>query len=75
MFRFRTCTDIREYELGNDVLDCPYDKTKDLANLRTRLWRFSKQEQERLINWGYAICDVAMRRYVDPNFPYEGGVG
>ena len=76
-----TYTDIRDYELGNNVLDCPYDKTEDLANLRTRLWRFSKQEQERLINWGYAICDAAMRRYVDPNlpndarFPFEGGVG
>lgn len=76
-----TFTDIRDYGLGNNVLDCPYDKTKDLANLRTRLWRFSKQEQKRLINWGYAICDAAMRKFVDPhlpndaNFPYEGGVG
>jgi NTE family protein len=25
--------------------------------------------QERLINWGYAICDAAMRRWVDSNLP------
>jgi NTE family protein len=23
-------------------------------------------QQERLINWGYAICDAALRRHVDP---------
>jgi NTE family protein len=38
--------------------------------------------QKRLINWGYAVCDAAIRRHVDPsqskpdNFPYpEKGVG
>jgi NTE family protein len=38
--------------------------------------------QERLINWGYAVCDAALRRHVDPalplprGFPYpEAGVG
>ena len=36
--------------------------------------------QERLINWGYAICDAAMRRWVDrrlpppKGFPYPRGV-
>jgi NTE family protein len=36
--------------------------------------------QERLINWGYAVCDAAMRRHVDAslsapdNFPYQRGV-
>jgi NTE family protein len=36
--------------------------------------------QERLINWGYAICDAAMRSHVcegpaaAPKFPYPGGV-
>jgi NTE family protein len=38
--------------------------------------------QERLVNWGYAICDAAIRRYVDTTiapplgFPYpSAGVG
>jgi NTE family protein len=32
--------------------------------MRTRLNRFSANEQERLINWGYALTDAAMRRHV-----------
>jgi len=76
-----TYVDIRDYDSGNTTLNCPYEKTQELANLPTRLWEFSRQRQERLINWGYAICDAAMRRYVDPGlpsnakFPYSGGVG
>ncbi len=76
-----TYSDMREYDPGDGALSCPYDKTKALANLPTRLWKFSTQDQERLINWGYAICDAAMRKYVDPHlpgnarFPYAGGVG
>ena len=37
-------------------------------------------DQERLINWGYAVCDAAVRRYFDPSqpapdaFPYPRGV-
>ena len=37
-------------------------------------------DQERLINWGYAVCDAAVRKYVDPSqpapaaFPYPRGV-
>lgn len=36
--------------------------------------------QERLINWGYAVCDAALRKHVDTTiqqgvFPYpEAGV-
>jgi NTE family protein len=35
--------------------------------------------QERLINWGYAVCDAALRRHVDTKipkgkFPYAAGV-
>ena len=32
--------------------------------------------QERLINWGYAVCDAALRKHVEPalakpaGFPY-----
>ena len=76
-----TYVDIGDYDTGNNVLACPYQKTQELAALPTRLWKFSSQHQERLINWGYAICDAAMRKYVDANlpnnakFPYPGGVG
>ena len=44
----------------------------------TRLARMEAELQERLINWGYAVCDAALRRHVDPRlarpagFPYPG---
>jgi NTE family protein len=70
-----TFSDISDYELA-DALDSPYKKTIELAKLSTRLWTFSKEDQERLINWGYAVCDAAMRKHVDfslgspKDFPY-----
>ena len=33
----------------------------------TRLKEMDDTLQERLINWGYAICDAAMRRWVEPD--------
>ena len=68
-------SDIAEYEVP-DALPCPPDKTLALANIKTRLKRLESVDQERVINWGYAICDAAMRRWVDStlrkpiHFPY-----
>jgi NTE family protein len=36
--------------------------TSALASVRTRLDRFTPQEQGRLVNWGYALADAALRR-------------
>lgn len=64
-----------------DPLPCPVSKTRVLAEVPTRLKRLPDEIQERLINWGYAVCDAALRRYIDPGltkpggFPYPGGVG
>jgi NTE family protein len=53
-----------------------------LAQTATRLKGMDDTLQERLINWGYAICDAGMRRWVEPDapspadFPYPAaGVG
>jgi NTE family protein len=67
-------TDISDYGLS-DVLSCPHDRTLQLAEVPTRLKRLPSGTQERLINWGYAVCDAALRRHVDPSltrgdFPY-----
>lgn len=68
-------TDIAEYGLP-DALPCPLEKTLVLAQTKTRLQRMDAVHQESLINWGYAICDAAMRRWVEPvtspptAFPY-----
>jgi NTE family protein len=47
----------------------------ELAAVATRLKRLDKTTQERLINWGYAVCDAALRKHVDTTlaqgqFPY-----
>jgi len=73
-------TDIREYQLP-DALNCPLDRTTQLAELPTRLKRLDELTQDRLINWGYAVCDAALRKHLDsrlgppPAFPYpQSGV-
>jgi NTE family protein len=61
-------TQIRDYELQQYGYPGPIvddsDTTGSLSRLRTRLNRFSTEEQEQLINWGYALADAAMRRHV-----------
>lgn len=49
------------------ALPVPAETTAALARIRTRLNPFSEAEQKSLINWGYAVCDAAMRRFVVPN--------
>jgi NTE family protein len=74
-------TDIADYGLP-DTLPCPHELTLGLARVSTRLKKTDPVIQERLVNWGYAVCDAAVRRHVDPRlasppgFPYpEVGVG
>ena len=68
-------TNVGEYGLP-DTLPCPFDRTTELAETPTRLKRMDDALQERLINWGYAVCDAALRAHVDPAlrradaFPY-----
>jgi NTE family protein len=71
-------TNINDYGLP-DPLNCPFERTLALAETPTRLERLDDGLQNRLINWGYAVCDAALRRHVDAAipkgaFPYAGGV-
>jgi NTE family protein len=58
------------------ALTCPRERTDELARLPSRLKEMPDDLQERLINWGYAVCDAAMRKHVVPDasppadFPY-----
>lgn len=61
-------TDIKDYELA-DPLNCPHDQTMRLADTPTRLKRLESKRQRRLINWGYAVCDAAIRKHLDPGLP------
>jgi NTE family protein len=68
-------SDIDHYGLAI-TLPCPYAKTMLLEQIPTGLNRLKALTQERLINWGYAICDAALRKHVDTSlsppagFPY-----
>ncbi len=49
--------------------------TQSLARISTRLRAMDNRTQERLINWGYALADAAIRTHVDAavtcgRFPY-----
>jgi NTE family protein len=55
-------TRLANYELA-DAVAYPADKSARLAGMRTRLDAFSKAEQDDLIDWGYVVCDAAMRRW------------
>lgn len=71
-------TNIEDYKLPSP-LTCPYHKTMELAQIPTRLKSMPDRLQEQLINWGYAVCDAALRKHVNPElcgaqFPYSGGV-
>jgi NTE family protein len=51
-----------------------------LAEIPTRLQATDEATQERLINWGYAVCDAGVRRHLGlelgpPAWPYpEAGL-
>jgi NTE family protein len=61
-------TEIVKYGVA-DALPVLPGRIREMAAMRTRLDDFSDAEQGRLINWGYAVCDAAMRRRV------TGGAG
>lgn len=72
-------SDVSNYA-APDTLPCPVARTTELARVPTRLAKLPGEMQDRLINWGYAICDAAIRTHVDPSlaapskFPCKGGV-
>ncbi len=64
----------------SDPLPCPPEDAAELAAVRTRMAALPEPLQERLVNWGYAICDTAVRRHLAPEaapgaFPYPRGIG
>jgi NTE family protein len=73
---------ITEYGPPAGSLPCPPERTAALAAVPTRLAKLDPRQQERLINWGYAVTDAAIRRHHAPDaappdrFPYpHAGIG
>jgi NTE family protein len=58
-------TRIAKYGL-QDTLTTDNALTEQLDKIRTRLNKFSDEEQGHLINWGYALTDAAMRSHGKP---------
>jgi NTE family protein len=80
-------TSFADYKLADDPLKCLTRNAVPLAEIPTRLEAVPGDVQNRLMNWGYAICDAALRAHVDAalqtklgvkidlptKFPFEGG--
>lgn len=74
-------TNILDYHLDTAMNEkCSHERTLGLAAVPTRLEAMADDLQERLINWGYAVCDAALRKHCDDDntilppkgFPYPG---
>lgn len=55
---------VADYGLA-DPMPAPPERTLTLAEIPTRLERLDHDLQERLVNWGYAICDTGLRAHLD----------
>jgi NTE family protein len=58
-----TRSNIANYPAPN-ALSSPFEATQKLAAIGTRLAALDAITQQQLVNWGYAICDAAMRAHV-----------
>jgi NTE family protein len=61
-------TDISAYKVSVPFKVDPARVT-ELAATPTRLARMRKARQRRLANWGYTVCDAAVRAYIDQSLP------
>jgi NTE family protein len=66
-------SDTASFGLG-DPLPVDPAQARVLAAVPTRLKELADPLQMRLMNWGYVICDTAVRRWVDPAAPRPAGV-
>ena len=68
---------------ADGALEVGAKQAEALGAVRTRLTKLDATTQQRLVNWGYASCDAAVRCYWEEGkrlprpdgFPLPGGVG
>lgn len=54
---------VADYGLA-DPIEAPPERVLRLAEIETRLDALDESRQERLVNWGYAICDTGLRAHL-----------
>jgi NTE family protein len=67
-------TDFADYKLADDPLKCASRDPTRLAALPTRLETIPGPTQNALMNWGYAICDAALRAHVEAALQRKLGI-
>jgi NTE family protein len=67
-------TNFADYKVAPDPLQCASRDPSALAAIPTRLEAMPRDQQDRLMNWGYAICDAALRAHLDPALQEKLGV-
>lgn len=63
-----------DYQAPSDPLGCASRDPSYLASIPTRLQAMEEEQQERLINWGYAITDAALRTHYAADLKSELGI-
>ncbi|TBY61026.1 patatin-like phospholipase family protein [Rhizobium leguminosarum bv. viciae] len=56
-------SNFNDYAVPSDPLNCAARDPSYLAVIPTRLQAMPDDQQERLINWGYAVTDAALRKH------------
>jgi len=67
-------TAFADYKLAADPLQCATRNPTPLAEIPTRLEALPRDVQDRLMNWGYAVCDAALRAHLDAALQAKLGV-
>jgi NTE family protein len=67
-------TNFADYGLAEDPLDCLHRNPTPLAEIPTRLERMPRAQHDKLVNWGYAVCDAALRAHISGNLQAKLGV-
>lgn len=67
-------TDFADYHLAADPLGCLHRDPAPLAAIPTRLEKMPRDQQNRLMNWGYAVCDAALRAHISQELQQKLGI-
>jgi len=67
-------TSFRDYGLADDPLGCLNRDPRPLAEIPTRLQKMPREQHDKLVNWGYAVCDAALRVHIDSALQAKLGI-